>query len=79
MEKIAGVFSFGMILALISPILGVFLGALGGWIVGLVFEETVIGTLARFGVDTNGLSMWQLGACLGFVGGYLKTSVHQKS
>lgn len=78
MEKIAGIVSFGFVLVLVGPILGVFFGALAGWCVGLVFEDTVIGTLARFGVDTSGLSMWQLGACLGFVGGYLKTTVHQK-
>lgn len=79
MEKIVGLASFTFILIFVSPIIGVFLGAFAGWCAGLIFEETILGTLSRFGVDTDGLSMWKLGACLGFVGGYLKTSVHQKS
>ena len=49
-----------------------FMGAVAGWIVGLVFEQTILDTLARFGVNVAGLSMWNLGATLAFVGSFFK-------
>lgn len=78
-EKFASVFIFGLALIFVSPILGVLVGAGAGWVVGLVFEDAIIGFLNRLGVETAGLTMWQVGASLGFIGGYLKTTVHQKS
>jgi hypothetical protein len=53
-------------------ILHVVFGAVGGWLVGLFFGETILGTLSRFGVDIEGLSMWQLGATLAFVGAFFR-------
>jgi hypothetical protein len=47
-------------------------GAVAGWIVGLFFEQTILDTLARFGVNVAGLSMWNLGATLAFVGSFFK-------
>jgi hypothetical protein len=55
-------------------ILGTLFGAIAGWIVGLFFTDTVLTTLGRFGVDTFGMTMWQLGATLGFIGGFFKSS-----
>lgn len=55
-------------------IIGTLFGALGGWIVGLFFTETIMGTLARFGVQTLDFKMWQLGATLGFISGFFKSS-----
>ncbi|MBB3411244.1 hypothetical protein FHT87_005197 [Rhizobium sp. BK316] len=78
MEKIASIVLFSLVLTLVSPILGVAFGALAGWLVGLVFSTEILGFLHRIGVDTEGLTMWQLGAALGFIGGYLKTTVHKK-
>jgi len=78
MGEIVGLFIFGMVLAVIVPIIGVFLGAFSGWMVGLVFEQTIIGTLSQLGFNLDGISMWELGATLGFVGGYLKTTVATK-
>lgn len=60
------------------PLVGVLTGAFCGWIVGVFFPETILGTLACFGVKTEGLEVWQLGACLGFVGGFFKTSLSKK-
>jgi hypothetical protein len=60
------------------PLIGTLAGAFIGWIVGLVFPETILSTLARFGVRTEGLQVWQLGACLGFVGAFFKTNVTKK-
>jgi hypothetical protein len=78
-EKIIGLTVFSLIIAFTGPILGCLFGAFAGWTVGLVFADAVIGFLHRCGVNTDGLTMWQLGAALGFIGGYLKTSVHQKT
>lgn len=49
-----------------------FMGAVASWIVGLVFEQTILDTLARFGVNVAGLSMWNLGATLAFIGSFFK-------
>ncbi len=77
MEKIASITVFALILAFIAPILSTLFGAFSGWVVGLVFEDTIMGFLARLGLNIEGLTMWQLGAALGFIGGYLKTTVHE--
>ena len=62
-----------VILLFTAPLLGVLGGAFGGWVVGIFFTDLIIGTLARFGVDTAGLAVWHLGAFLGFVCGFFKT------
>ena len=54
-------------------ILGTLLGAVAGWIVGLVFGETILAILAQIGI--HGITMFQFGAFMGFVGGFLKTKV----
>lgn len=53
-------------------VLHVVFGALGGWIIGWFFGDVILATLSRFGIDTLGLEMWQLGATLAFVGAYFK-------
>lgn len=76
MEKIAMFFG-GTLLTLagffILTVIGTFFGALAGWTVGLAFGGTILGIAAQLGV--HGFSMWQIGAFLGFVGGFLKTKV----
>jgi len=52
-------------------IAGAFFGGAAGWIVGLVFGDTILGILAQLGV--KGITMFQFGVFLGFVGGFLKT------
>lgn len=54
-------------------IFGTLMGALAGWVVGLVFGDTILGILAQFGVKN--VTMWQFGTFMGFVGGFLKTKV----
>ena len=63
----------------VAVVLGTLFGALAGWIVGLFFDNTILGTLARFGVKTEGLAMWQLGATLGFIGGFFRATVQKSS
>lgn len=58
-------------LMILFTLLGTFFGALTGWIVGWFFTDTILTGLAAFGV--KGLTMWQIGATLGFVGGFFKS------
>ena len=59
---------------ILMVILGTLFGGIAGWIVGLFFTDTIMGTLNRIGVDTIGMTMWQLGATLGFISGFVKSS-----
>jgi len=54
-------------------ILGTLFGALAGWTVGLVFGDTILGILGQIGI--RNISMWQFGAFMGFIGGFMKTKV----
>lgn len=80
MDKLAT--AFGLMALAISGvfvfiIFGTFAGALAGWIVGLVFGDTILGILDQFGI--HGVTMFQFGAFMGFVGGFMKTKVsHSK-
>ena len=73
---------FGVSLAIVgimflACILSTFLGAVAGWIVGLFFEESILNFFAALGI--SGLKMWQIGAALGFIGGFFKsTSINKK-
>ena len=49
-------------------IAGTLVGAIAGWTVGLFFGDIVLKTLACFGA--SGFTMLELGATLGFVGGF---------
>ena len=68
-----------MMLIIVMVILGTFFGGIAGWIVGLFFTDTIMNTLNRIGVDTMGMTMWQLGATLGFVSGFFKSTKVQKN
>ena len=58
----------------ILVILGTLFGGIAGWIVGLFFTDTIMNTLNRIGVDTMDMTMWQLGATLGFISGFFKAT-----
>lgn len=60
-------------------ILGTLSGGIAGWIVGLFFTDTIMNTLNRIGVDTMGMTMWQLGATLGFISGFFKATSVRKT
>lgn len=53
-------------------IIGTLFGAFSGWLIGLFFENTIIGILASLGI--TGFKMWQIGAFLGFVSGFFKST-----
>ena len=73
-KMILGGLLLGVSLVLLASV-STFFGAFAGWAVGLFFADTVLGFLSRLGVDVNGLAMWEIGASLGFIGGFLRTSV----
>lgn len=57
----------------IAPLIGICVGAFIGWVAGLVFP----GTIGLVGSAITGLAIpgWQVGAILGFVGGFFKGRV----
>ncbi len=57
-------------------IIGPFFGAVGGWVVGLVFVETTQYWLAELNLSA---SMWQVGALLGFVASFFRSHSSSKS
>ncbi|MBO4285386.1 MAG: hypothetical protein J5895_04050 [Alphaproteobacteria bacterium] len=61
----------------LSLLLSSIIGALCGLVVGLIFGPTILGIFAAIGI--TGFKMWQIGAFLGFVGGFFRTSITQKS
>ena len=80
-QAISGAFmALGLVMLIIlMVILSTFFGGVAGWIVGLFFTDIIMNTLNRIGVDTMGMSMWQLGATLGFVSGFFKSTKVQKN
>ena len=61
----------------ISPVLGAFFGGVGGWLVGILFGDLILGTLSVLGI--KGLTMWQIGVTLGFLSGYFKSASSSSS
>lgn len=75
MEKaLAGLVTVAAIL-FFAPLIGVLFGAFSGWVVGFFFTETVQSFLAALGVNAGHLSLWQIGAALGFIGGFFRPTV----
>jgi hypothetical protein len=75
--KLLGALLLLAVMVFISPLIGVIFGAFSGWVVGLFWTNTLTAGLAAVGI--TGLKLWQIGATLGFVGGFFKTSVTSKS
>ncbi len=57
----------------IGSIMGTAFGAMGGWFVGLVFDDTLYQLTQHLGLGDT--PPWQLGAMLGFVGGFFRSSI----
>jgi hypothetical protein len=55
----------------IGPILGVLYGCLCGWVVGHFWPHTMALLIDRLGLQCE---PWQLGAMLGFVGGFFRST-----
>jgi hypothetical protein len=77
MDKIAAAFLIGLTtlaLILLSVVAGTLFGAVSGAIVGYFFPGTVglVGSVLTGGAI---VPAWQIGAALGFVGGYFRKVV----
>jgi uncharacterized membrane protein len=57
----------------LAVIIGPLIGALSGALVGLFFSTPILHVLSQAGLED--VTMWQLGATLGFVGGFFKAVV----
>ena len=79
MEKLAVALFLFVGIMFAAPLLGVLAGAFSGWVVGLFWADVILGFLTRLGIETTNLQVWQIGAAMGFLGGFLKTNVSQKS
>ena len=66
-----------VLLIVVVVLLSTIVGAFVGWLVGLFFGETILGIFACLGV--TGFKMWQIGAFLGFVSGFFRSSFSSKS
>lgn len=69
--------AFAGMIVLIAP-LNALLGAFAGWTVSLFWGDSILVTLRSVGLPPE-VTMWQLGAALGFVGAFLRTTVSQNS
>ena len=72
--KIIGGLALIAALAFIACIISTVMGAAVGWVVGLVFHDTIFDFLRRIGIDVTGMSMWQIGASLGFIGSFFRSN-----
>ena len=51
------------------------MGAIAGWVVGLVFDDTMRLLAQALGIEAR---PYQLGAMLGFLGGFFRASLEVK-
>ncbi len=67
---VVGIILFFFFAILIGPLFG----GLAGWVVGFFWTAPILDFLARFGVRVDGLTVWQIGVALGFLGGFFKAT-----
>jgi len=81
MDKLAlvvlGMLGVGVLL-LVGSLVGAFFGMIGGWIVGWAFDETMQKLLVNV-LGLKDVVMWELGAMMGFVGGFIRSSTSSSS
>tara|TARA_Y100000296_G_scaffold82659_1_gene112167 strand:- start:906 stop:1160 length:255 start_codon:yes stop_codon:yes gene_type:complete len=61
----------------VAVTLGTAFGAFAGWIVGFVFSDTFTAFTAFFGMSA--FAPWQVGAFLGFLGGFIRSTLTKAS
>jgi len=66
-------FSAGIIV--LAPLVVLF-GAFAGWTVELFWGDAILRTLRAVGLPPD-ITMWNLGAALGFVGAFLRTKIEK--
>ena len=63
----------GIAAVFFAPVLGTLFGAFSGWVADLFFHDTIRTVLIALGVPMAHLQLWQIGATLGFVGGFFRS------
>ena len=73
MAVLAVLGALGAVIAVLGLmiILSTLMGAVCGLIVGLFFGDTILGIAGQIGI--HHVTMWQLGAFLGFVGSFFRS------
>lgn len=75
MEKLVSAFATALVIVFIAPVVGVLVGAFSGWVVSLLAPGWVTSGLAlMFGSHINAGQLVELGAALGFLGGFFRVS-----
>ncbi len=69
------VIAFGLAAVLIMPMLGALIGGVCGLIVSVFFGNAILAVAHHF---APGVTMWQLGAFLGFVSAFFRTNISTK-
>lgn len=76
LEKVVAATAMLAVVLFIGPLLGIGFGAFAGWVAGLFYPNTLHLLAQRMGLAVE---PWQLGAMLGFVGGFFKATLTEKS
>lgn len=74
MDAIVKIFGVSILVVgalFVTATLGTLMGGVAGWVVGYVFEDSIAALKAFAGLEVTD---FQLGAMLGFVGGFFKSS-----
>lgn len=71
--KFVGAIILVALLVFVTPLIGVVFGAFAGWVVSFFYPATLAKVAVAMGIA--GTPGWQLGAGLGFVGGFFKASL----
>lgn len=68
-----GIGAMVAVVAFLVVMLSALFGGIAGWIVGLMYGESILGIAAQLGI--HGITMFQFGVFLGFVGGFFKSNL----
>lgn len=71
---ILGVFFTALLMIFLSPIIGVLVGAFVGWVVSLLAPVWVPTGLGILGIKVAASQLVELGAALGFLGGFFRVA-----
>ncbi len=74
LSKIVPILVAGFFLVFFT-VFGTLMGAFSGWIVGWFFADTILDFFSYGFGPTYNLSMWETGAALGFISGFLRVRV----
>lgn len=70
MKNSITILATALLILLLTILISTLMGALSGWVVGWFFGETILIFFSKLGI--TGFSMWQIGASLGFISGFLR-------